>query len=136
MVSNEYQALGNVAALFLPWMKWDGQMNAATAFTRMMLSAVPGFSGGNQSAALLALFEKSAIDAYYDDFNRFGEKEHIRTHYGEARAQALFQSDEKMGSMTMALIEQLKQSVGEEGIKKIKEQMEAMGQGELTYLYD
>lgn len=135
MVTNDYHALSIALALWVPWMKWDGQTSVTQARQRMKFDDLLD-RGTAERRALVAVFQAAWIEEYYADFVQHGEEVHVRTHFGEERANAAARSNQAADAMAKILLGALKDSMGEEGVREAKRRMQNLGRDDLMGVFD
>lgn len=137
MVTSDYHALSIALALWVPWMKWDGQMSVAQARQRMKFDDLLNRGTADlERRALVAVFQAAWIKEYYADFVQHGEEVHVRTHFGEDRANAAARSNVAADAMAKILLGALKDSMGEEGVREAKRRIHNLGRDDLLGVFD
>ncbi|KAI0635897.1 hypothetical protein C8Q77DRAFT_1100288 [Trametes polyzona] len=119
MISKDWEALGALEAIYLPWAPWDGSTpldaTAASLPSAHAHSLANPTADGSDSTAhagklLRAPFDQRAIRSYYADFIERGEEAYMRSHYGDARADMARNADEMMAAMGEMLLSQVAQA--------------------------
>lgn len=144
-ISKEWQALGCLEKIHIPYATWDGTASPSTLASSLPLaqsdtpsSTAEGSSGSaGVGQSLRASFNQRAIRAHYADFIERGEEAYLRSHYGDARANMARDADkmmEMMGEMLLGSVAQagntdvLVQRLRNMDMHDLADKLEARGQ--------
>ncbi|KAI0833436.1 hypothetical protein BC628DRAFT_1308562 [Trametes gibbosa] len=122
-ISKDWEALGCLEAIHLPWASWDGAVSPATVAATLPSAQSPpqppsgtsevgsSTSPGQARAHLLrAPFDQLAIRAHYADFIERGEEAYMRSHYGDARTDMTRNAEGMLAAMSEILLGQVAQA--------------------------
>lgn len=111
-ISKDWEALGALEALLLPWAPSDGTSTPA-ALAASLPTAQSSTSGESSTAhgrLLRAPFDQRGVDEYFADFIEHGEETYMRSHFGDARANMSRLADGSMAVMGEALLAKVAQA--------------------------
>ncbi|KAL1949447.1 hypothetical protein VTO73DRAFT_8328 [Trametes versicolor] len=111
-ISKDWEALGALEALLLPWAPSDGTSTPAALAASLPTaqSSTSGESSTVRGRLLRAPFDQRGVDEYFADFIEHGEEAYMRSHFGDARADMSRLADESMAVMGEALLAKVAQA--------------------------
>lgn len=130
-IVKDWEALGTLEAITLPWAPWDGiTAYADVAASLRSVQSPPADKSGPADAGLLRVpFDQHAVHSYFADFIEHGEDAYIRSHFGDARGDMVRGTDAAMNSMTLEVLRRIEQAGN---LDILVERLRETGMGELA----
>ncbi|KAI0649147.1 hypothetical protein C8Q79DRAFT_494910 [Trametes meyenii] len=112
----DFQALVCLESIFVPYAVWDGTTHPASLAASLPRASYPARAimlsrgGRGTDNALQAAFDQDAARAHYADYLERGQDAYLRSHYSDARADAVNESRQMADMLDEMMLAEIKQA--------------------------